>query len=63
MLNFGFVLIKRAFKVVYICSLEKDIDADTSVSSIFEIEWPPKSGTLKNFPEIDKVVSFTVEET
>lgn len=45
MLNFGFVLIKRAFKVVYICSLEKDIDADTSVSSIFEIEWPPIATT------------------
>lgn len=56
-------MIEIAFKVVYICSLEKDINIDTVASNIFEIEWPPKSGTLKNFPEIDKVVSFTVEET
>ncbi len=45
MLNFGSVLIKRAFKVVYICSLEKDIDADTVASNIFEIEWPPIATT------------------
>ena len=63
MLSFCFVMIEIAFKVVYICSLEKDINIDTVASNIFEIEWPPKSGTLKNFPEIDKVVSFTVEET
>ena len=30
-------------------------------SNYFELEWPPKSGTLKKFPEIDKVGWFTVD--
>ncbi|MFV8347584.1 hypothetical protein [Flavobacterium sp. ZB4P13] len=55
-------MIEIAFKVVYICSLEKDIDADAIVSNIFEIEWSPKSGTLKSFPEIDRTEWFTFEE-
>ena len=38
MLGFGFVIIKIAFKVVYIWVLEKDIDAGTVVSNVFEIE-------------------------
>jgi predicted NUDIX family NTP pyrophosphohydrolase len=62
MLSFGFVIIEIAFKVVYICCLEKDIDADPIVSNIFEIEWTPKSGTLKSFPEIDRAEWFTVKE-
>ena len=62
MLSFGFVIIKIAFKVVSICSLEKDINIDTVASNIFEIEWPPKSGRLKSFPEIDRAEWFTVKE-
>lgn len=49
-------------KVVYAWAQEKDIDAEAIVSNTFEIEWPPKSGTLKSFPEIDKAAWFTVEE-
>ena len=45
MLSFGFVIIKIAFKVVYICSLENYIDADTLVSNVFDIEWPPIATT------------------
>ncbi len=26
------------------------------------MEWPPKSGTLKSFPEIDKAQWFTIDE-
>ncbi|MFV7235343.1 NUDIX domain-containing protein [Flavobacterium sp. ZB4R12] len=52
----------KSGKVVYAWALEKDIDADAVESNTFEIEWPPKSGTLKSFPEIDKAAWFTVEE-
>jgi predicted NUDIX family NTP pyrophosphohydrolase len=52
----------KSGKVVYAWALEKDIDADTIESNTFEIEWPPKSGTLKSFPEIDKAAWFTIEE-
>lgn len=52
----------KSGKVVYAWASEKDIDPGAIVSNTFEIEWPPKSGTLKSFPEIDKAAWFTVEE-
>ena len=52
----------KSGKIVYTWALEGDINADTIVSNTFEIEWPPKSGTIKTFPEIDKAQWFTVEE-
>lgn len=38
------------------------INAAEIVSNTFEIEWPPKSGILESFPEIDKAQWFTVNE-
>ena len=32
------------------------------VSNTFEIEWPPKSGKRKSFPEIDRVAWFGLAE-
>jgi predicted NUDIX family NTP pyrophosphohydrolase len=32
------------------------------MSNSFELEWPPKSGNLKSFPEIDKAEWFKLEE-
>ncbi|MFV5700208.1 NUDIX domain-containing protein [Flavobacterium sp. ZT3R17] len=52
----------KSGKVVYAWALEKDINGDTVVSNTFEMEWPPKSGTLKSFPEIDRAQWFTVDE-
>ena len=52
----------KSGKVVYAWALEKDINAHSIQSNTFEIEWPPKSGTLKSYPEIDKAAWFTVEE-
>lgn len=52
----------KSGKVVYAWALEKDMDASTIVSNTFEMEWPPKSGTLQSFPEIDRGQWFTVDE-
>lgn len=52
----------KSGKVVYAWALERDINADTVVSNTFDIEWPPKSETLKSFPEIDKAQWFTIDE-
>src|SRR6266496_2699843 len=30
-------------------------------SNMFELEWPPRSGKLKKFPEIDQAVFFSEE--
>ena len=39
---------------------EGDLDPDNAVSNTFEIEWPPRSGRLRTFPEIDRVEWFDV---
>jgi predicted NUDIX family NTP pyrophosphohydrolase len=32
------------------------------VSNTFEMEWPPRSGKVKQFPEVDRASFFSVEE-
>jgi predicted NUDIX family NTP pyrophosphohydrolase len=44
---------QRGGKRVYAFAVEGDIDAGTIASNTFEMEWPPESGRLQTFPEID----------
>lgn len=41
-------------KLVYAWALEGELNEKEINSNFFEIEWPPKSGVIKQFPEIDK---------
>jgi len=41
---------------------EEDWDPATLVSEPFELEWPPRSGTMVSFPEADRGAFFTLEE-
>lgn len=45
-------------KVITAYALAGDLDADAVVSNTFEIEWPPRSGRLQSFPEIDRAAWF-----
>lgn len=49
-------------KLVTGFAVEADFDPGTFVSNSFEMEWPPKSGKLQEFPEIDRVDWFTPDE-
>lgn len=49
---------QKGGKEVLCWTTEEDLDADLVESNSFEIEWPPKSGLLKCFPEIDKAEWF-----
>jgi predicted NUDIX family NTP pyrophosphohydrolase len=49
---------QRNGKVVTAFAYEGDLDADAVVSNTFELEWPPKSGRLQSFPEIDRAAWF-----
>ena len=49
-------------KKVHAFALEGDIDAASIKSSIFSMEWPPNSGTLQEFPEVDKADWFSISE-
>jgi predicted NUDIX family NTP pyrophosphohydrolase len=45
---------QRGGKVVTAWALERDLDAETIRSSTFELEWPPRSGRVQTFPEVDR---------
>ena len=49
---------QKSGKVVLAWAVEGDLDPSTAVSNTFEIEWPPRSGTMQEFPEIDRVEWF-----
>jgi predicted NUDIX family NTP pyrophosphohydrolase len=41
-------------KIVHAFALEADFDLEKFHSNTFEMEWPPKSGNMQEFPENDK---------
>jgi predicted NUDIX family NTP pyrophosphohydrolase len=43
-------------------AVEGDLDPSTAVSNTFEMEWPPRSGVQRAFPEIDRVEWFELDE-
>jgi predicted NUDIX family NTP pyrophosphohydrolase len=45
-------------KLVVCWAVEGDLDPDTATSNTFEMEWPPRSGRVQAFPEIDRVAWF-----
>jgi predicted NUDIX family NTP pyrophosphohydrolase len=53
---------QRNGKVVTAFALEGDLDAETIVSNTFELPWPPRSGRLQAFPEIDRAAWFRPDE-
>lgn len=52
----------KSGKTVFAWALEFDIDVTLIKSNEFEIEWPPKSGSMKSFPEIDRAEWFQTAE-
>lgn len=49
-------------KIVYAWAVEGDVDADSIVSNSFKMEWPPRSGKVQSFPELDRAAWFEIEE-
>ena len=47
-------------KVVTAFAVHSDLDIADARSNTFELEWPKGSGTLREFPEIDRVGWFAV---
>jgi predicted NUDIX family NTP pyrophosphohydrolase len=46
-----------------VCAWAFEGDCDPSVlrSNTFQMEWPPRSGKTREFPEIDRAAFFTIE--
>ena len=55
--DLGSVKLKSG-KVVLAYAVAGDLDAATVRSNTFELEWPPRSGTKRSFPEIDRAEWF-----
>lgn len=53
---------QKSGKIVHAWAAEGEIDADTIVSNLFEMEWPPKSGKMTSFPEIDRAGWFNINQ-
>ncbi len=56
------VLRQAGGKIVECFALEQDIDPSAITSNRFELEWPPKSGRLRSFPEVDAGRWFEIAE-
>ena len=49
-------------KWVYAWAVEGDCDAESIKSNTFSMEWPPRSGKRKEFPEVDRAAWFTLDQ-
>ena len=49
-------------KVIHAWAAESDFDITTVASNLFSMEWPPRSGKMGEFPEVDRAGWFPVEE-
>ncbi|MER6620105.1 MULTISPECIES: NUDIX domain-containing protein [unclassified Streptomyces] len=48
-------------KTVTAWAVEADLDPVTVVPGTFEMEWPPRSGRVREFPELDRVAWFPLD--
>ena len=49
-------------KVIHAWAAEADFDAASVKSNLFSLEWPPKSGQMGEFPEIDRAAWFSIDQ-
>jgi predicted NUDIX family NTP pyrophosphohydrolase len=52
----------KSGKLVLAFAAEGDLDPATLVSNTFELEWPPRSGRIQSFPEVDRAAWFALRE-
>jgi predicted NUDIX family NTP pyrophosphohydrolase len=50
---------QKSGKVVRVWAFEGDCDPASIESNTFDLEWPPRSGQIRKFPEIDRAEFFT----
>jgi predicted NUDIX family NTP pyrophosphohydrolase len=53
---------QKSGKLVLGWAVEGDLDPAAATSNTYELEWPPRSGTVQAFPEIDRVEWFELDE-
>lgn len=53
---------QKGGKVVHAWAAEADFDPASLDSNSYEVEWPPRSGKVREFPEVDRAEWFEPEE-
>ena len=56
------IIQQKAGKRVEAFAIEGAFDTGQLVSATFPLEWPPRSGRIEQFPELDRVEWFTLAE-
>jgi predicted NUDIX family NTP pyrophosphohydrolase len=51
-------LVQSSRKIVTAWAVEGDFDVAQLKSNTFELEWPPRSGRMVSFPEVDRAAWF-----
>ena len=52
---------QKSGKLIHAWALQGDMDPTKINSNTFDIEWPPRSGKTKSFPEVDKAEWFSAK--
>lgn len=54
-------IVQKGGKIVQGWAIAADIDPTQIKSNMFSMEWPPKSGKMQQFPEVDKGGWYNLE--
>jgi predicted NUDIX family NTP pyrophosphohydrolase len=60
LISLGTVRMKSG-KIVNAWAVEGDADPETTRSNTVEIEWPPRSGRIRAYPEVDRCAWFDLD--
>jgi predicted NUDIX family NTP pyrophosphohydrolase len=52
---------QKSGKLVVAWAVQGNLDPSAAVSNTYEVEWPPHSGRIESFPEIDRVEWFSLD--
>jgi predicted NUDIX family NTP pyrophosphohydrolase len=61
LVELGSVKLKSG-KEITAFAAEGDLDAEAITSNTFTMEWPPRSGRTREFPEVDRAGWFDLDE-
>jgi predicted NUDIX family NTP pyrophosphohydrolase len=53
---------QKGGKRVQVWAFEGDCDPASVRSNSFQVEWPPRSGRMREFPEVDRAAFFNLAE-
>ena len=53
---------QKGGKRVIAFAIEGEFDVASLRSNLFEMEWPPRSGKMESFPEVDKAEWMTMQQ-